>query len=186
MAWTLLVVEDEPSIADLLALALGAEGYRVVVVGDGRAALRRLAEGDCDLVLSDVMLPHLDGLGLARAMQADPALRTIPLVLMSAVHQPRDGVPPYAAFLPKPFALDVLLATVARLLGPEPAEEELRDADGLMPACEEVHKMSQNVPAKAGARARLREEEARLLWEDRRTDAQIAAQLGIYRRTLAN
>lgn len=121
MARTLLVVEDEPSIADLLALVLEAEGYRVVVVGDGRAALRRLAEGGCDLVLSDVMLPYLDGLGLARAMDADPALHALPLVLMSAVHRPPDGVPPYAAFLPKPFDLDKLLDMVARLLGPDPA-----------------------------------------------------------------
>jgi CheY-like chemotaxis protein len=119
MARTLLVVEDEPSIADLLLLALRLAGYRVEVVGDGRAALRRLAEERYDLVLSDVMLPYLDGLGLARAMQDDPALRAIPLVLMSAVHQPPDGVVPYAAFLAKPFDLDRLLATVARLLGPD-------------------------------------------------------------------
>ncbi len=119
MALTLLVVEDEPSIADLLALVLEAEGYRVVLAGDGRAALVRLVEDAYDLVLSDVMLPYLDGLALARAMHADPALRAIPLILMSAVHQPLDGVAAYAAFLPKPFDLDVLLATVARLLGPD-------------------------------------------------------------------
>jgi CheY-like chemotaxis protein len=117
MARAILVAEDEPSIADLLELALRLEGYRVVVVGDGRAALRRLGEGAYDLVLSDVMMPHLDGLALARAMGADPALRAIPLVLMSAVHQPLDGVATYAAFLPKPFDLDHLLALVARLLG---------------------------------------------------------------------
>ena len=118
MARTPLVVEDEPSIADLLALILGAEGYTVVVVGDGRAALRRLAEARYDLILSDVMMPHLDGPGLARALQDDPGLRAIPLILMSAAHRPRDGVTGYAAFLPKPFDLDRLLATVARLLGP--------------------------------------------------------------------
>ena len=119
MARTLLVVEDEPSIAALLALVLGEEGYRVAVAGDGRAALRRLAEGGYDLVLSDIMMPRLDGLGLARAMGADPALRAIPLILMSAVHLPRDGVARYAAFLAKPFDLDALLATVARLLNPD-------------------------------------------------------------------
>ena len=119
MARTLLVVEDEPSIAALLALVLGEEGYRVAVAGDGRAALRRLAEGGYDLVVSDIMMPHLDGLGLARAMGADPALRAIPLVLMSAVHPPTNGVARYAAFLPKPFDLDELLDTVGRLVGPD-------------------------------------------------------------------
>ena len=119
MARTLLVVEDEPAIAALLALVLGEEGYRVAVAGDGRAALRRLAEDRYDLVLSDIMLPHLDGLGLARAMHADPDLRAIPLILMSAVRPPLDGVARYAAFLPKPFDLDELLDTVARLVPPE-------------------------------------------------------------------
>ena len=116
MARTILVVEDEPSIADLLALALGAAGYRVAVTGDGRAALARLAEEPYDLVLSDVMLPYLDGLGLARALQADPALRAIPLVLMSAAHATTARAAPHAAFLPKPFDLDRVLVTVERLL----------------------------------------------------------------------
>ena len=119
MARTLLVVEDEPAIAALLALVLGEEGYRVAVAGDGRAALRRLAQGGYDLVLSDIMMPRLDGLGLARAMGADPALRAIPLVLMSAVRPPTNGVARYAAFLPKPFDLDELLDTVRRLVGPD-------------------------------------------------------------------
>ena len=122
MARAILVVEDEPSIANLLTLALALEGYRVDVAGDGRAALARLAEEPYDLVLSDVMLPHLDGLALARAMGADPALRAIPLILMSAVHQPLDEDVRHAAFLAKPFDLTHLLGTVARVLGPEPGE----------------------------------------------------------------
>ena len=119
MVRTLLVVEDEPSIADLLHLALAGEGYRIVVVGDGRAALRRLAEGGYDLVLSDLMLPFLDGAALALAMHADPALRALPLILLSAAHGAAARAVPHAAFLAKPFDLELLLATVARLLGPD-------------------------------------------------------------------
>ena len=111
----LLVVEDEPSIADLLRLMLEGAGYQVAVVGDGRAALARLAAGPVDLALSDNMMPYLDGVGLARALAADPALRAIPLVLMSAGPPPGDAAP-HAAFLPKPFDLGKLLATVARAL----------------------------------------------------------------------
>ncbi len=118
MARTLLVVEDEPSIANLLALVLRTEGYQVEVVGNRRAALRRIAEEQYDLDLSDVMMPYLDGLGLARAMHADPALHAIPLVLMSAVHRSPNGDAPHAAFLTKPFNVDRLLATVTRLLAP--------------------------------------------------------------------
>ena len=123
MPRTILVVEDEPSIANLLVLALGAAGYEVAVAGDGRAALGWLAAARPDLVLSDVMMPLLDGLGLAAAMHADPALRDIPLVLMSAVHTLPDGAARHAAFLPKPFDLGELLATVARVLGPDAAGE---------------------------------------------------------------
>ncbi len=71
-------------------------------------------------MLSDVMLPFLDGVGLARAMATDPALRAIPLVLMSAAHRPPDGAVPHTAFIAKPFDLDALLATVGRLLAPAP------------------------------------------------------------------
>ena len=125
MARTLLVVEDEPSIADLLNLTLTGEGYRLVVVGDGRAALRLLAEGGYDLVLSDVMMPFVDGLGLARAMHTDPALRAIPLILMSAAHGATVWSVPHAAFIPKPFDLELPLTTVARLLGRDQGADPL-------------------------------------------------------------
>ena len=121
MPRTILVVEDEPSIADLVVLALRSAGYAVAVAGDGRAALGRLAEARYDLVLSDVMMPHLNGWGLAAALRADPALRDIPLILMSAVHTLPDGLAHHVAFLPKPFDLGRLLATVERVLGPEAA-----------------------------------------------------------------
>ena len=120
MPRTLLVVEDEPSIAELVRLILEGAGHRVTVAGDGWAALRRLGEAPYDLVVSDVMLPFLDGVALARAMQADPALRATPLVLMSAGHVAAVGVAPHAAFLRKPFDLEEFLAIVGRLLGPDP------------------------------------------------------------------
>ena len=115
----LLVVDDEADLADLLRFVLEEAGYRVAVAGDGRAALRRLAEGGCDLVVSDVMMPFLDGAGLAAAMRADPALRDIPLVLMSAAHAAAAQRAPHAAFLLKPFDVSVILATVTRLIGPD-------------------------------------------------------------------
>lgn len=115
----LLLVDDKADLAGLLRLLLEGAGYRVTVAGDGRGALRLLAEEPYDLVLSDVMMPYLDGAGLAAAMRADPAMRDIPLVLMSAAHGAAAQAIPHAAFLSKPLDIEAVLATVARLLGPD-------------------------------------------------------------------
>lgn len=112
----LLVVEDEPCISELVALTLEDAGYTVATVADGQAALGELAAADYDLVLSDVMLPRLDGLGLVEAMRRDAALCTIPVVLMSAAPPRRLGDVPHAAFVQKPFDLDCMVATVETVL----------------------------------------------------------------------
>jgi CheY-like chemotaxis protein len=112
----ILVAEDEEAIAALLAALLRDTGYRVILAANGDAALELLVAQRPALVLSDVMMPGLDGRALALAMAADPALRDIPLILMSAVHRADLRAVPHAAFIPKPFDLDELLATVDRLL----------------------------------------------------------------------
>lgn len=124
MPRSVLVVDDEADLAGLLRALLEGAGYRVAVAGDGRAALRLLGAGHYDLVLSDLMMPYLDGAGLAAAMRADPALRAIPLVLLSAAPGAAARAAPCAAFLPKPFDVEAVLATVARLLGPAPAPQQ--------------------------------------------------------------
>lgn len=116
MSPLLLVVEDEIPIREVLCSILEDEGYRVVGVGDGQAALAALAADRFDLVISDAMMPRLSGLDLARSLAADPHLRTIPLILMSALqNMPARGVP-HRAFLSKPFDLYDLLDTVGRVL----------------------------------------------------------------------
>src|SRR6186997_224778 len=116
MSLLLLVVEDEIPIREVLCSILEDEGYRVVGVGDGRAALAALATDSYDLILSDTMMPRLNGVELARSLAADPAFQAIPLILMSALQSsPARGVP-HAAFLPKPFDLFDLLDTVDRVL----------------------------------------------------------------------
>jgi CheY-like chemotaxis protein len=116
---TVLVVDDELVIVEVLRDLLEDEGYRVMTAHNGREALEHLAVEPVDLVLSDVMMPHLDGRGLCQAMQADPAYRAIPLVLLSAGGQNavRDHRCPYAALVGKPFDLAVVLGLVERLIG---------------------------------------------------------------------
>jgi CheY-like chemotaxis protein len=116
VARRILVVEDDAQLRALLGDLLSDEGYDIAFAGDGREALDVLATSPCDLVLSDVMMPRLDGRALARAMQADAALRPIPLVLISAGGASVVAGVDCAAFVPKPFAIDNLLQTVERIL----------------------------------------------------------------------
>lgn len=82
-----LVVDDSPTVRTHLQRWLLAEGYRVALAEDGQAALERLKAQTTErpaVVLTDLDMPRLDGLGLARALQADPALRDLPLLVLTA------------------------------------------------------------------------------------------------------
>ena len=88
----------------------------MIVAGNGQEALVCLEDVRPDLILSDIMMPVMDGRELCRKLRAHPEYRSIPVVLMSAAHSASklaDCRP--AAFLRKPFAFDELLATVARV-----------------------------------------------------------------------
>lgn len=117
---TVLVVDDEFDIVEVLISVLGDEGYRVITAADGRQGLDRLAETPADLVLLDYMMPRMDGPAMARAMRDNPAYRHIPIVLMSAVGESsaRGSFTAYAAFLRKPFRIRTVLDLIARLIGP--------------------------------------------------------------------
>jgi CheY-like chemotaxis protein len=113
----ILVVDDEMAILEILQELLTEAGYEIAIAHDGREGLSRLAEQPPSLVLSDVMMPFLDGLDLARAIEANPAYRKIPVVLMTAGGQSVIAADvPHAAFVPKPFDIDDLLGTLARVL----------------------------------------------------------------------
>ncbi len=115
---TILVVEDDAAVASLITTILEDDGYKVVAARDGREALAMLSQTQTDLVLSDIMMPVLDGFALCRAMQAEVAYRSLPLVLMSAVEKvPEPSDCRCAAFLRKPFDPTALLSLVARVTG---------------------------------------------------------------------
>ena len=114
---TILVVEDEPALAEGIACNLRAEGYRVEVAGDGAAGLARWQRGDVDLAILDVMLPRMDGFALCRAIRA--AGGRLPILFLSARASEDDRVAGLAGggddYLGKPFALAELLARVAAM-----------------------------------------------------------------------
>lgn len=116
----ILVVDDEPSLREVLADILRDEGYEVLTAADGRAGVAAVASEAPDLVLMDVMMPAMDGRAAYGAMRAHPNGRNIPIVLSSTGHERRPREPGIAAYLPKPFELDDLLELVKRLLSDEP------------------------------------------------------------------
>ena len=96
---------------------LEAEGYKVLTAGNGKEALACLEQNKVDLVLSDMMMPVMDGRELCKRIEADAAHSTIPFVLMSGTHSTGqlDGCKP-TAFLGKPFDMRKLLMVVASVL----------------------------------------------------------------------
>ena len=115
---TILVVDDEFGIGELLEALLEDEGHRVLTATNGRHGLERVAEARPDLVISDLMMPVMDGAGLLRSLRESPAWRDIPFVLMCALPEASiaDRISGYDAFLRKPFKLTAISAVVARLL----------------------------------------------------------------------
>jgi two-component system, OmpR family, response regulator MprA len=114
----ILVAEDDSGVRDALDRALRFEGYSVRCVSDGSLALEAMAAEAPDLVLIDVMMPHVDGLSVCRTLR-QRGDRT-PILVLTARHEISDRVAGLDAgaddYLVKPFALDELLARVRALL----------------------------------------------------------------------
>jgi two-component system, OmpR family, response regulator MprA len=113
MPATILVVDDEPILASIIAELLVVEGYATRTAANGEDALATHTANPVDLILSDIMMPVLDGLALVRLLRerGDPT----PVVLMSAVsswHNVPIGVP----LVRKPFDIDKLLAMIGGVL----------------------------------------------------------------------
>lgn len=117
---TVLVVEDDPDIRDIVQDLLESEGYDVVPASHGKQALEFLAEvkesARPNLVILDMMMPLVDGNQVLEAMKRDPLLASIPVVVISAVVREKpDGA---SAFLRKPVSLEQLFETVRTFIKP--------------------------------------------------------------------
>ncbi len=115
---TILVVDDEQAIVTLLVDILTDAGYRVITARNGREALVCLDRERADLIISDVMMPVMDGLALYHTLQVSPTLQSIPMILMSAVASFNSQIRGNSntQLITKPFDLDMLLATIDRYL----------------------------------------------------------------------
>jgi DNA-binding response OmpR family regulator len=121
----ILVVEDEPVAANVLAKGLREHAYAVDIAADGGAALEQIASTDYDLVILDILLPRLNGLDLCRQLRADEA--AVPVLMLTArggLDQRVEGLDAGADdYLSKPYHFPELLARVRALLRRGPAFE---------------------------------------------------------------
>lgn len=129
----LLVVEDEAAIRELLAVSLGAAGYRVVGVADAEAAQAALQQELPALMLLDWMLPGKSGLAFAKALRASARTRDLPIIMVTARSDEADRVAGLEAwvddYVTKPFSPRELRARIQSVLRrrlPEAAQEPLR------------------------------------------------------------
>jgi DNA-binding response OmpR family regulator len=126
----ILVVEDEPSIADIVATTLRFQGYHVTVVSDADEALREGATGSHDLIVLDVMLPGGDGFDVCRQLRNQQVLT--PVIFLTALGAANDRIAGFLTggddYLAKPFNVDELALRVRALLrrsGKPPANQNL-------------------------------------------------------------
>jgi DNA-binding response OmpR family regulator len=112
----ILLAEDERQIGDMVAFKLANAGHEVVRAWDGEEALAAAARERPDVIILDVMMPFLDGFTVLGRLKADPDLRAIPVIMLTARGQERDvlsGLQGGAVdYIVKPFSLKELVARV--------------------------------------------------------------------------
>ncbi|WP_432380479.1 hybrid sensor histidine kinase/response regulator [Duganella sp. P38] len=116
----ILIVEDSPTQAERLRRLIQSMRYNARVAPNGRLALEAIRERKPHLVLSDIVMPEMDGYTLCRAIKADPELREIPVILVTSLMDPKDiirGIECGADnFIRKPYAEDYLLNRIGHML----------------------------------------------------------------------
>ena len=129
---TIMVVEDEPAILELLRINLADAGYDVHAASDAESAQRMLKESLPDLMLLDWMLPGLSGLAFAKQLRSDPRTRELPVIMVTARTNEADKIAGLEAwvddYVTKPFSPRELKARVKAVLrrrAPEAAQEIL-------------------------------------------------------------
>ena len=144
---SVLVVEDEPAIRELLTVNLVDAGYEVVAAEDAESARRRIDEALPDLLLLDWMLPGLSGLAFARQLRADARTRDLPVIMVTARTDEADRVAGLEAwvddYVTKPFSpreLKARIKSVLRRRAPEAVQEAL--AAGSLTLDPSTHRVS--------------------------------------------
>jgi signal transduction histidine kinase len=131
----ILIAEDSAIQAESLRRVLAREGYVVSAVKDGSAGLVKMREAPPDLVISDIIMPEMDGFELCRNIRADGRLGSIPVILLTSLTDPRDVIRAVQCgadqFLTKPYDESHLLATIGHLLDDRNLREREEKQSGI-------------------------------------------------------
>jgi two-component system chemotaxis response regulator CheY len=121
MAKTVLSVDDSASIRQMVKLTLSGAGYEVVQAGDGAEGLAKAQSTACDLVVTDLNMPVMNGLGLIRELRKLPAYKGVPIIFLTTESDAAMKAEAKAAgatgWITKPFQQDQLVAVVKKVLG---------------------------------------------------------------------
>ena len=133
---TILVADDQVANRELLEELLTSQGYRVITAADGSEALQQLSEVPIDLVLLDVVMPHLSGFEACAKIKANPETGLVPVVLVTALSDKQDRIEGIQAgaddFLSRPVDRTELLARVRSLLNLKQRTDELERAESVL------------------------------------------------------
>ena len=115
---TILIVDDEFGVLEVLEFILSDAGYTVVSALNGQDALARLKETRPDLAIVDFMMPIIDGSGVIKAIRSDERLRDMPIILASALPEAtiRERCTDFNSFLRKPYRTEQMMEEIARLI----------------------------------------------------------------------
>ena len=120
MSKTILAVDDSSSIRQLLSSTLTGCGYTVVEAVDGQDGLEKLAVGTADLIITDLHMPNMDGIGLIQGVRRNAACRFVPIIMLTTEHQEtmrQAGAAAGAtAWLTKPFKPEELLMVIRKVM----------------------------------------------------------------------
>ena len=116
MQKTILIIEDDSNIRELLRLYLSQEGYKIETAQDGLEGLRAFRAHEPDLILLDLMMPGIDGFEVIRRLRANPETADIQIVILSALNSNEDVVKGFNEgandFIMKPIIMEKLLSCV--------------------------------------------------------------------------
>ena len=119
---SVLIVDDEPNIVLSLEFLLKQAGYEVRVAGNGEEAMEAIAERAPDLIVLDVMMPTLDGYHVCETIRADPKLRAVRILMLTAKSRDVEREKALALgaddYITKPFSTRELVERVKTILGP--------------------------------------------------------------------